>query len=106
MSAFVGIDIAKNSFDIATPLHNGKFRTKAKLPNDLKGYQVLQTWLETHSEPGAWVVMEATSVYHLGVADFLYALGYRVCVSSTRPLFTSTARTTCAGSRQTRLTRS
>jgi transposase len=80
MSAFVGIDIAKNSFDIATPLHNGKFRTKAKLPNDPKGYQVLQTWLETHSEPGAWVVMEATSVYHLGVADFLYALGYRVCV--------------------------
>lgn len=51
MSAFVGIDIAKNSFDIASPLHNGKFRTKAKLPNDPKGYQVLQTWLETHSEP-------------------------------------------------------
>lgn len=80
MSAFVGIDIAKNSFDIATPLNNGKFRTKAKLPNNSKGYELLQAWLDTHSEPGAWVVMEATSVYHQGVADFLHARGYRVCV--------------------------
>lgn len=80
MSAFVGIDVAKNSFDIATPLDKGKFRTKAKLPNNVKGYEVLEAWLDTHSEPGAWVVMEATSVYHQGVADFVHALGYRVCV--------------------------
>lgn len=80
MSAFVGIDIAKNSFDIATPLANGKFRTKAKLPNNLKGYEVLEAWLKDHSEPQAWVVMEATSVYHEGIADFLHARGYRVCV--------------------------
>jgi transposase len=80
MSAFVGIDIAKNSFDIATPLDNGKFRTKAKLANNPKGYQVLLDWLSTHSEPSAWVVMEATSVYHQGVADCLHAHGYRVCI--------------------------
>lgn len=80
MSAFVGIDVAKNSFDIATPLDNGKFRTKAKLPNNSKGYEALQAWLDTHSEPGAWVVMEATSVYHQGISDFLHTRGYRVCV--------------------------
>ncbi|WP_341958838.1 IS110 family transposase [Pseudomonas sp. RC10] len=80
MSAFVGIDIAKNSFDIATPLDNGKFRTKARLANNPKGYQVLLDWLTTHSEPHAWVVMEATSVYHQGVADCLHAHGYRVCI--------------------------
>jgi transposase len=80
MSAFVGIDIAKNSFDIATPLDNGKFRTKAKLPNKPSGFQELEAWLEKHAKPDAWLVMEATSVYHQGVADFLYSKGYRVCV--------------------------
>ena len=80
MSAFVGIDIAKNSFDIATPLENGKFRTKGKLLNSPQGFQTLLAWLQAHSEPRAWVVMEATSIYHEGVADFLHARGYRVCV--------------------------
>jgi transposase len=80
MPAVVGIDVAKNSFDIATPLENGKFRTKAKLDNTAKGFELLGAWLETHSEPRAWVVMEATSVYHQGLADFLHVRGYRVCV--------------------------
>ena len=80
MSAFVGIDIAKNTFDIATPLEKGKFRTKGKLPNTPQGFQALEAWLQKHSEPKAWVVMEATSIYHEAVADFLYSRGYRVCV--------------------------
>lgn len=80
MSAYVGIDPAKKSFDIATPLDKGKFRTKAKLPNNPEGFRETAAWLEKHSEPGAWVVIEATSVYHQGIADFLHSKGYRVCV--------------------------
>ncbi|MCC8448657.1 IS110 family transposase, partial [Xanthomonas translucens pv. translucens] len=39
MSPVVGIDVAKRSFDLAIDLANGKYRTKAKLPNDPKGFQ-------------------------------------------------------------------
>jgi len=80
MSSIVGIDIAKHSFDIATVQANGKHRTKAKLPNDMSGFQVLQEWLSKHSEPGAWIVMEATGTYHEVLAEHLHGLGYQVCV--------------------------
>jgi transposase len=80
MSSIVGIDIAKHSFDIATQQTNGKYRTKAKLANSLVGFQVLQSWLEQYSTPGAWIVMEATGIYHEALAEYLYSLGYQVCV--------------------------
>ncbi|WKV82545.1 hypothetical protein LJJ44_13765 [Pseudomonas sp. B24_DOA] len=46
MSGFVGVDIAKNTFDIATHLPNGKHKTKAKLANDPKGFKEFEAWLE------------------------------------------------------------
>ncbi|WP_237654505.1 IS110 family transposase [Xanthomonas graminis] len=80
MSPVVGIDVAKRSFDLAIDLANGKYRTKAKLPNDPKGFQILQTWLQTHAQADSWIVMEATGTYHEALAEFVYGLGYRVCV--------------------------
>ena len=80
MSSFVGVDVAKNTFDIATHLPNGKHKTKAKLANDSKGFKEFEAWLEKQVEPSALIVMEATSVYHLELAEFVYNKGYRVCV--------------------------
>ena len=80
MSVVVGVDVAKRSFDIATPLPNGKVRTKAKLANNPSGFEQFATWLEQHAEPRAWVVMEATGTYHEALADCLHAKGYRVCI--------------------------
>lgn len=80
MPKVVGIDVAKHSFDIATLQANGKFRTKAKLANDAQGFEALQEWLSTHAEPDAWIVMEATGIYHERLAEHLCRLGYRVCV--------------------------
>lgn len=76
----VGIDVAKASLDLACPLDNGKYRTRSKVPNTPKGFEQLRTWLQTHAQANAWVVMEATNVYHLAVATDLYQHGYRVCV--------------------------
>lgn len=76
----VGVDVAKRSFDIATPLPNGKVRTKAKLANDPSGFAQFSSWLEQHAQPHAWIVMEATGTYHEALADYLHAKGYRVCV--------------------------
>lgn len=80
MTSIVGIDIAKHSFDIAALQANGKYRTKAKLTNSVAGFEVLQGWLEQYSEPGAWIVMEATGIYHEALAEHLHGLGYQVCV--------------------------
>ncbi|MDP2746940.1 IS110 family transposase [Pseudomonas sp.] len=80
MAVVVGIDIAKHTFDIATLQVNGKHRTKAKLANDRDGFEVLQQWLLKHAAPQAWIVMEATGIYHEALAEWLYEQGYRVCV--------------------------
>lgn len=88
MTAVVGIDIAKHTFDIATLQSNGKHRTKAKMPNDLKGFEALQQWLLKHAEPQAWIMMEATGIYHEALAEGLLKQGYRVCVlNPAQPAF-------------------
>ncbi|WP_256574329.1 IS110 family transposase [Pseudomonas sp. M30-35] len=59
---------------------NGKYRTKAKLSNNAAGFEVFRQWLLKHAEADAWVVMEATGIYHEALAEWLFKLGYRVCV--------------------------
>lgn len=80
MTCIVGIDIAKRTFDIATLQDNGKFRTKGGLPNQKAGFETLLAWLEKHASPDAWIVMEATGVYHEALAEFLFRQGYQVSV--------------------------
>ncbi|MCP1643874.1 transposase [Pseudomonas citronellolis] len=80
MAIVVGVDIAKKTFDIAVLQSNGKYRTKGNLSNDQSGFSVFDQWLQKHAEPGAWVVMEATNIYHEALGDYLLARGYRVCV--------------------------
>lgn len=80
MVCVVGVDVAKQTFDAALPLSPDKFRTKGKLSNEAGGFKVFQAWLETHATPDAWVVMEATGVYHEALAEALHGLGYQVCV--------------------------
>lgn len=88
MASVIGVDIAKQTFDIATLQDNGKYRTKAKLPNNLNGFALLDQWLIKHAEPKAWVVMEATSIYHEALALWLFEHGYHVCVlNPAQPAF-------------------
>lgn len=79
-ASVVGVDIAKATFDTACPLDNGRYRTRAKLPNTPAGFTQYAQWLSKHAAPDAWVVMEATGVYHEALATDLHARGYRVCV--------------------------
>lgn len=80
MSAVVGIDVAKHTFDIATLQANGKHRTKAKLANTPSGFELFGQWLSKYAEPKAWIVMEATGVYHEALAEYLLQHDYKVCV--------------------------
>lgn len=78
----VGMDVAKSTLDLACQITDDKYQTRSKLPNNPNGFDQLLSWLETHAQSDAWVVMEATNVYHEAVATFLYQHGYRVCVAN------------------------
>jgi transposase len=62
---FVGIDISKESFDLALPVES-RFATH-KLPNNPQGFAQLLTLLP----PQAQCVMEASGAYYLPLACFL-----------------------------------
>lgn len=75
---YVGIDVAKDSFDVASDPAG----LKLSLPNDPTGRQKLLDVLQTHSV--ALIVMEATGGYERGlVADVLQA-GHNVVIANPR----------------------
>src|SRR5690606_36809684 len=75
----IGIDVAKATFDIALPLGQGKFRTRAKRANTASGWEELLAWRRKHA-PDAAVGMEATGVYHEALARHLVQAGVTVYV--------------------------
>jgi transposase len=81
-ASVVGIDVAKATLDLACPIAPGKYRTRGKVPNNPAGFAQLLSWLKAHAIDDAWVVMEATHIYHEAVATFVYEHGYRVCVAN------------------------
>ncbi|WP_416056183.1 IS110 family transposase [Stenotrophomonas maltophilia] len=77
----IGNDMAKATFDVALPLSEGKYRTKAKFPNTTKGYAEFLAWRAKHA-PDAAVGMEATGIYHEALARALVEAGVVVYVAN------------------------
>ena len=78
---FVGIDIAKDKFDVALK-SNDRF-IRAVFNNNISGFNKLEVWLKKHtSKP--WVCLEATGSYSESVAEFLASKN--IIVSVCNPL--------------------
>lgn len=75
---FIGIDISKDSFDVALPQAKG-YRTH-QWENQLTGFESLLAELP----PKAHCVMEATGPYYLRLASYLHEQG--IAVSVVNPL--------------------
>lgn len=74
---FVGVDVAKDKFDVALEINN-KFRQEC-FSNDKKGYQAFSKWLDKlTTQP--WVCMEATGHYSELIADYLSSKQIKVSV--------------------------
>ncbi len=58
---FVGVDIAKNKFDICLLKEDGSFLQNI-FNNTSSGFKELLTWLKTYCN-NPWVCMEATGHY-------------------------------------------
>jgi transposase len=73
----VGVDISKKTFDVYCLGAKGQ-AIQRQLPQSKKGYSTLAGFID----PGAVCVMEATSTYHLPLAQWLYDHGIRVVVEN------------------------
>ena len=82
----LGIDVSKLNLSLSlgflTDGLDKEFTSHPDVSNDLSGYKELLRWLRRSADTKVelLVVMEATGVYHQGVAHYLHAKGYSVCV--------------------------
>ncbi len=82
----LGIDVSKESLALSLgTLTSGldkEFKAHADVSNDPKGYKVIRHWLQQHTDSSGslTIVMEATGVYHQGIAHYLHDKGYKVSV--------------------------
>lgn len=72
---FVGCDVAKRTLDVS--LETGRSRRFSNTPG---GYQELLRWIDAKLEGPVCVVLEATCVYHLPLANYLSEQGVGVLV--------------------------
>lgn len=78
MTAFLGIDVAKNKFDVAL-LKNGKYKSKS-FDNNPSGFDTLSAWLQKQDLTSMHACMEATGSYGESLARFLFEAGHKVSV--------------------------
>src|SRR5512142_3368740 len=78
MPAYLGIDIAKRSFQCSLLLA-GK-RLRRTFPNSPDGFSQLDVWLAGYATGPVHACMEATNTYWEELAGYLQAQGHRVSV--------------------------
>jgi transposase len=79
MTAILGIDVAKDSFDVTLLDEAGQARRKHYKNND-KGFKQLHQWMQRYIQDDLHACMESTSVYWEELAEYLHAAGYQVSV--------------------------
>jgi len=77
---FLGIDIAKDSFDIALIDKEQKLLAKAKYPMGYDGFNELAKLLQNYSKDELLLLCESTGIYHLNLLSFLLEKEYRCAV--------------------------
>lgn len=75
---FLGIDIAKDSFDIALIDNNQKLlKKKSKYPMGYDGFDEFEKLLQCYPKNELLIVCESTGIYHLNLLSFLLEKEYR-----------------------------
>jgi transposase len=81
---FIGCDVSKNTLDLAyqNPT-TGRWTQPCQVGNHRRGFRALIRWAERHCtvpRSDICIVMEATGVYHLIAAAYLFIAGLKVTV--------------------------
>ncbi|EGD0985812.1 IS110 family transposase [Salmonella enterica subsp. enterica serovar Bareilly] len=81
----LGIDLSKKTLDICLMREGvrGRLKTK-KVKNDFKAVHIITEWLEHHNcaLSDAYIIMEATGVYHELLATGLHLAGVKVSLAN------------------------
>jgi transposase len=75
---FLGIDVAKQTFDVA--LRGGPSIQWHHFDNTLDGFKALRHWLEQQGVTELHACLEATGIYYEALAEYLYQQAYTVSV--------------------------
>ena len=82
----LGIDVSKHSLSLSFGILgqdlSKHFTPHEDVRNDTEGFKAIATWLEEQLDEQITliIVMEATGVYHQGIAHYLHGLGHDVSV--------------------------
>lgn len=76
---WVGVDVSKDKLDMVLLDAAGASQAR-QFDNSASGYAQVTRWLSKRKAAGCAVCLEATGHYSEGVAEALYAAGYRVSV--------------------------
>jgi len=79
MKAVVGIDVAKDKFDVTLMDGAGQKQHK-EFRNNATGFKKLDKWVKQRTTGVVHICMESTSVYWEDVAEYLHQAGYEVSV--------------------------
>ena len=77
MRYFLGIDIAKDSFDVALIDKEQKLLAKAKYPMGYEGFNEFAEFLQNYPKEELLLLCESTGIYHLNLLSFLLEKEYR-----------------------------
>jgi transposase len=77
---FIGIDISKDSFDVALLDDSGKIKLEVKLTMDRDGFDTFKKYLSSYTKEELLIAMEATGIYHLPLLSFLLELEFKCAV--------------------------
>jgi transposase len=78
MQSILGIDVSKNTLDVALVTEGGVFHKL--INNDTQGYQQLEKWMKARETGEVHACLEATGQYGDGVAEYLVKRSHSVSV--------------------------
>src|ERR1700710_338962 len=81
----IGIDVSKAKLDVCLLGEAGETAYQ-QVANTAVGYEQLQTWLQQHSSALLPICLEATGIYSLPPAQYLYEHHYPVSVVNPAPV--------------------
>ena len=79
MTAIVGVDIAKDQVDVCLLIDDTPVQYQT-VPNNKRGLNKLDRWLNNQGAKGAHICLEATGIYGELLADTLHRRGYQISV--------------------------
>lgn len=79
---FIGIDVSKDTFDIALIDANRNLISQKKFTTNIIGFKDFSFLIDKYNKVASIICLESTGSYHITLLSFLLENGYKVCVAN------------------------